>query len=207
MVASKRQFTPVQEYPGNRSSPLAPISEVSTTCRYCGSSQHPSSQCPNFFPLANLSEEVNIVSDDNHIFVKKGSEILFKMANDSTAGSAVSDFAKSIDEYYAAKTDWMAKAEKALSQRPTEEEIQQRKESDPAKSQYHRVPRYNDKLKRYKRKKTADKTDSELSAFANLSLDDEKPLASDEEYVDIRDFDVTQWMDMMNDTSSSKGKK
>ena len=165
-----------------------------------------------FLP-ASKGRQTLAISDDNQIVIKKRNETPFEMPNDSMAGSTSPEFAKSLDEFYAAKADWLARTEKSLTQRPTEEEIQRMTENDPAEAQHQRVPRWNDKSKRYKRKKPTDKTTighgkgSELSAFANLSIDDEKPLASDEEYVEIPDLDVMQWTDKIKKAPNSKVKK
>lgn len=163
-----------------------------------------------------LLEASQVLFDDTNTVIRKRAQNIQSLPKMSGVDSSWPDMVTLQDEFYAAKSDWMSKAESVLSQRPTEEQVKEMKEKDPAKAQYNRVPRPDYNLKRLRRKKRAEAKkdakgkDSDLSGFANLTIDDGEPLASDEEYVEMPDLDAMDWKELMKKKShspQSKGKK
>ena len=129
--------------------------------------------------------------------------------SESTVQSA--EFAKSIDDYYATKNVWLDKVEQLLShqrspEEPREAEAQARtrREQQPSYPEPEPLPkRYKCKKSKGKGRKLSEDTDPEV-AMGKLSIDDGEPLASDEEYIDLEDLDLSKLQDEKSEKPSSE---
>ena len=125
--------------------------------------------------------------------------------------------AKSIDDFYKAKDEWHATVAKSYSQpSTTEREQPSRKEETTDKALAERFKREEAAIKarqegrptRFKRDETTDRSkdggdkDPKMSEFANLSVGDGEPLASDEECFELSAFDKAYWLDKKSPDST-----
>ena len=131
------------------------------------------------------------------------------MVDKSESTVQSTEFSKSIDDYYATKNVWLDKVEQLLSHERSPEESREaeararkRREQQPSYPEPGPLPkRYKCKSSKGKGKLTED-TDSDV-AMGNLSIDDGEPLASDEEYIDLEDLNLSKLQEGKNEKPSS----